>query len=291
MSLYYRRGMGGILDKTVTIRYFSVSKVKDTAPSLVDVLRSIAAKASRKDRERQLAAYYVVRLENFEDDGADGVVGELVRCQNTNLPGSVSDAGMAALTVDRLGHSIVFRYNHKNGTLGIQYDARIISPARLLEYVSAFNPQAIYSMAPKVNKDAWAKFKSGRPRKLTIRIANPESLDALDGASSAATKGIKAMAEAYDAPYVTVEISMGNRKGALSSAIIGMADQMSKLLGGAHVERMSATSIVNDESEDIDLIEDRVQSRETLQLHDRDPVQNWKIKRDHLCQDMKKLFG
>lgn len=54
---------------------------------------------------------------------------------------------------------------------------------------------------------------------------------------------------------------------------------------------MSAVTIINNESEELDLIEDRVQSREALKLHDRDPKINWQIKRKHICQDMKKLIG
>lgn len=100
---------------------------------------------------------------------------------------------------------------------------RIIAPGRFLEYVSAFNPNALHSIATKVDKTAWSKFKNGQPRKLAIRIANPDSLDELSGTAKAASTGIKAMAEAYDAPYVTVEISMGNRKGALSTVVVEMA--------------------------------------------------------------------
>lgn len=81
------------------------------------MLKQIAKEPDKTKREQHLSADYIVRLENLEDDGADAIVGELVRCQNTNLPGAIDGNGLATLAVDRLGHSVVFRYNHKKGML------------------------------------------------------------------------------------------------------------------------------------------------------------------------------
>lgn len=61
------------MERTFTFRYYEISRETDKIPAMVDMLRQIAAVASKPDRERQLAADYVVRLENFEDDGADAV--------------------------------------------------------------------------------------------------------------------------------------------------------------------------------------------------------------------------
>lgn len=278
------------MEKTFTFRFYDISREKDSIPAMVDMFRQVAQLTSKVERERQLSTDYVVRLENLEDDGADAVVGELVRCQRTNLPSEVSADGRKILTAERLGHSVVFRLNHKTGAFGIQHDPRIISPGRVLDYLSAFNPSAIYSMAPKINEEAWAKFNAGGTRKLAFRIANPENLEDLSGTGKAASSGIKSMADAYDAPSILVEISMGHHKGFLSTAVHGLAKQMLNLTG-ARLDKLSAVTVVNDEREEIDLIEDRIVSRGELEIHDRDPEINWKVKRSFLCAEMKKVVG
>lgn len=259
---------------------------------MVDILRQVHGIADKAKREVLLSSDYIVRLENLEDDGADAVVGELLRCQKTNLPAEIAGSARKTLSAERLGHSVVFRLNHRTGAFGIQHDVRIVSPGRVLDYVAAFNPAAIYSMTPKVNAEAWKKFNAGQTRKLSIRIANPESMDDLSGSGKAASMGIRSMAEAYDAPSISLEISMGHHKGFLSQAVSGLATQLVNMVSpSARLDKLSAVTIVGDEREEIDLIEDRIVSRDTLQIHDRDPEVNWKVKRDYLCAEMKKITG
>lgn len=278
------------MEKTFTFRFYDVSRNKRSLPPMVDVLTQISSIADKTQREQQLSMDYVVRLENFEKDGANAVVGELLRCQATNMPSELKAGKRRALTAERLGHSIVFRLNHKTGVLGIQYDPRIISPGRLLDYLAANDPSAVYSMTPRINSEAWKRFNSGRTRKLSIKISNPEDMADLSGNGKAASTGMKTMAEAYDAPSIAVEISMGHHKGFLSEAVTGLAKQLLGMSGG-RLDKLSAVTVIDDTREEIDLIEDRVICRDTLKIDDRDPEVNWQVKRKFLCYEMKKLFG
>lgn len=279
------------MEKTFTFRFYDVSREKEEIPSMLDMLRQIASIKNKTDREKHIATDYTVRLENLEDDGVNAVVGELVRCQGTNFPAELDGNNRKALTAKRLGHSVVFRLNHKTGIFGIQHDARVIGPMRILSYIAAFNPAAIYSMAPKINEDAWKKFGKGDTKKLAIRIANPGNLGALSDEGAAAGDAFRTMGEAYNAPSILVEISMGHHKGFISNAF-GLAKQLtSSLTGGARLEKLSAVSYIDDERKEFDLIEDRILVRETLEIHDRDHESNWIIKRDFLSEEMKKAFG
>ena len=280
------------MEKNFTFRFYEVSRKDNTIPTMVDMLRDIDAISDRGAREKLLSQDYTIRLENFEDDGPDAVVGELIRCQNTNLPAEITKAGRTELSADRLGHSIVFRLNHKKGILGVQYDVRVVSPGRILDYIAQFNSSAIYSIAPVIDKNAWKKFNSGPTKKLAIRIANPSEMQLLSGSAQAASKGFRSMGEAYEAPSILVEISMGRRKGVLASAVTGLADALSKMASSnAHLDKLTAVTVVNDETETIDLIEERVVAKERLQIHDKNPDVNWQIKRNFLCSEMKKLVG
>lgn len=281
------------MQKSFTFRFYALSKNSSATPDFADELRAIAAIPTEMAREKTLSIYYTVRLEQLESDGTDAVVGELVRCQKTNFPAELKKGKRGALAAEGLGHSVVFRYNFKKGILGIQYDPKIISPGRLLQYVATFNSNAIYSIAPKIDTKNWAKFAQGQTRKLSIRIANPESMADLKGKENrAAGAGIKAMADAYDAPSIAIEISMGHHKGFLANSISSFAKQLANMsVPGFRLDRLSAVTVVNDASEEIDLIEERLTATDDLDIHDRDPVTNYKVKRDYLVAKMKKLVG
>ena len=141
-----------------------------------------------------------------------------------------------------------------------------------------------------IDEDAWKRFRKSPARKLAFRVANPENIGQVAGGAEAATSGLKRMGEAYSSPFISVEISMGGRRGALDN-VLNLASALRNLTGGARLESMKAKIIENDATEVVDLIQERVVSRDTLELHDRDPAINWSIKRDFLCQEMKRLIG
>lgn len=280
------------MDKNFTFRFYNVSRENKNIPTMVSMLEQAAAEPDKAKREVQLAQDYTVRLENLEEDGADAVVGEFVRCQGTNLPGELDGATRKSLSAKKLAHSVIFRLNHVKGILGVQYDPRIVSVGKILEYLSHYNPAAQYRVDPRVNQDAWKTFNKGSVRKLAVRIANPDSMDDLGGDGKTASEGIKNLAEAYDAPSILIELSMGHRKGFLSDAVIELADKLATSIGAkARVDKLTAVTVVNDVSEEIDLIEDRQVLKDSLSIDDRDPEKNYIIKSTYLKAEMKKLVG
>jgi len=283
---------GELLDKNFTFRFYDISRPNPRTPAMVDMLRQIADIPQKDQREKLLSSDYTVRLETLEDQGQDAVVGELTRCQNTNLPSEIDAGARRPLEVDRLGHSVVFRLNHRLGVLGIQYDSRVVSPGRLLDYIAAFNAGATFRMDPRLDPQAWAKFNNGPTRKLSIRVANPENMGNLDGTSRAASDSLRAMSDAYDAPSIYVEISMGHHRGFLADGVNALARQLAAMnFPGVRLDSLSAVTVVNDSTEEIDLLEQRVVAKETLSIDDRDPDRNWVIKRNFLIQEMIRLVG
>ncbi|MBX4965423.1 hypothetical protein [Rhizobium binae] len=244
------------MNKSFTFRFYNVTRDDPKKPPMVDILRQIAKEPDRAKREHPLAEDYTIRLEELEDDGGDAVVGEFVRCQSTNLPSELDGSVRKPLTAKQLGHSIVFRLNHELGVIGFQHDPRVVSLGRVLEYLRIYHGAAFYSVEPRLNKDAWKKFNAGSVRKLAIRVASPDSMNDLAGDGHAASSGLKALAEAYEAPSISIELSMGHRKGYLSDAVKGLADLLSTAIGPhARVDKLSAVTTVDDSTEEIDLIE------------------------------------
>lgn len=282
------------MDRQFTFRFYQISRNNTNSPSFVDTLRSIAAINPIASRERTLAANYTVRLETLEDDGTDAIRGELLRCQNTNLPAELNAGVRSPLGADVLGHSVVFRYNHSIGALGIQYEPRIVAPGRLLDYLSSFNASAIYSLLPHVDGTSWQKFNTGETRKLAIRIANPIAMEDLDSNGRAASDSFKAMAAAYDAPSIYIEISMGHRKGALSEAARGLAVSVASLLppgAAARLDSLTAVTVVGSESEELNLIEEIAKVKFEISIDDKDPVLNYTLKANSLTSIMKARIG
>lgn len=277
----------------VNFRFFQLSRHDENIPLFADVLREIAGIQPKNRRERQLSADFVVRLEEFEEDAPDSVIGEIIRVQSTNMPSEVLDDGRQRLSTNNpLGHSVVFRYDFQRSILGIQHDSRIASAGRLMEYVSSAWEGAFYNIYPVVKTDSWQRFNSGDTKKFGIRIARPSNLSVVDDNQSSVARGLKAMGDVYEAPYVHVELSMGRRGGFLSESVKALAHLLhfNDEQGGAHIDKMYAVTYVDDTREEIDLIQERLVVREDLELHDRDPQVNYRIKRDFLRDAMRQQF-
>ncbi|MBY5354340.1 hypothetical protein HFO94_12470 [Rhizobium leguminosarum] len=280
------------MEKSFTFRFYNIGRDDPGKPAMVDVLRQAAGEPDKLKREQKLAQDVTIRLEELQDDGADAVIGEFVRCQDTNLPSELDGATRKPLTAKKLGHSVVFRLNHKKGVIGIQHDPRIVSLGRILEYLHAYHAAAFYTVEPRLDPKAWQKFKKGSVRKLALRIASPDTMADLGGTDNAASTGIRSLAEAYDAPTIGIELSMGHRKGFLSNAIFDFADKLTNSLGPtARLDKLTAITVINEETEVLDLIEERQMLKDTLAIDDRDPVKNYQVKTAYLAAQMKRIVG
>lgn len=85
---------------------------------------------------------------------------------------------------------------------------------------------------------------------------------------------------------------MGHHGGFLSAAVNGLAKQLAEMnVPGFRLDKLQATTVVNDESEPIDLIEERVVAKDSLNIDDRDPEKIYSVKKKYLVDEMKKLVG
>ena len=275
------------MDKNVTAKLFRMERSNDAIPRFIDVLRSIDAIVGHENRERQIATGFVIRLEHLEEENNHVVCGELTRIQTTNFPSEITPEGRQALSIEnRLGHSLVFRANHHAGLLGIEANNRVCSPGRLFTYMADFNPDATYNVRPLVRLDAWERFNRSGPRKLQLAVASPTDLRALEGDGRAVGQAIAAMGEAYDAPKITVEISMGHARGRLGDRLRGLVESVLHSSQADDIE-LDKLKVFNDENPDgIDFTEELLIFKETLELHDRDPETNFQIKKRYLQRVM-----
>jgi len=203
------------MEKSVTLRFYDVRRTAEDKPALVDVLRMIAAKPIA-DREARVGLEDIlVRLEDFaENDGE--IHGQFVRGQSGNRPGRMLPDGTGNLPFEEpLGHGIAFRYRARDGLLAVQFDSKILSPGRILDYFYQHDARAEYSLTPRMRQDAWERFAALPLRKLEVSVAGHANAHDLDNAADPVWRNVATIKQAYGADTVRFQISMGHRDGSL----------------------------------------------------------------------------
>ncbi len=187
---------------TVTVRFFKIEKVHHSAPDLEVVLQNAHASGEKaSEREKDIFGH-TLRLERLTQDNTF-YDGEIVRKQTGDIPPEANDVGLQRLSVSAgggIGHCIAFRYSSALKSLAIQFDNRAVSVNRLLAYLRAFDPTYDYRAEAIVGKDAWAKYNRGLPTKLTLTIAQPQNLEAVEGNVGSVIDSTRTLSEIYDGP-------------------------------------------------------------------------------------------
>lgn len=282
------------MDRRVSIRFYDVDRHNQNDPTLANVLREISEVERLTDREKDLDEDFRLRLERLEDDqNGSAIMGEITRIQTTNFPSEVHPDGTQPLSVGGpLGHGIIFRYNIEHGVIGIQHEPRVASLSRFLDYLNQMFSGANFDVRPKVREDQWRRFNDGATRKLKIRVASPRDLAAVEGVNQTTTSGIAQLAQTYNAPEITVEVSMGQRKGALSDAARHTVQGLLRLasLNQIDLRGMKATTKTAEgvPSEEIDFLEELVKETDRLELPDNDPARSYEIRKSFIKTAMRK---
>ena len=105
---------------------------------------------------------------------------------------------------------------------------------------------------------ALARFQAQPLRKLSVKLARPQNLDALDDEAAAAGAAIQSLGDAYEAPVITLELSMGRNRGQLAEQAKAMVLTFLNMAGreqdvrGIHVTPDAGEGVKN---EDINLLD------------------------------------
>ncbi|MBC9876375.1 hypothetical protein G8O24_03325 [Bradyrhizobium sp. INPA01-394B] len=278
------------MDRRITFRFYRVVRAPGGRLNFSDAVIQIGAIARPADREQQLGEDYYVRAEVVES-ARGSIHGEFTRIQKTNYPSEVSETGRRPLRIrNPLGHGIVFRYLPTTDHLGLQYDPRVISPGRIAEYLREMVDGARFEFQPIVRQDMWEKFNQGIVRKISISVAGPTNLTAMDrGGAQSIVRSFRDMGEAYEAPTITIDLSMGHQSGGLSERIKAMVRHFRAQAVQDQVEISSMKARVRQEgegTEDLDLLEDILSVRDRLELSVNDPEANYRVKLSALRDQM-----
>jgi hypothetical protein len=278
--LYYMQRDGGIMDKIVTARFFEVRRHNIRIPRFEHVLRTLSEVENLPDREAHLGTDCYARLERLEVMG-NFLCGEITRIQKTNYPSEVTDDGLRPLGLDgHLGHGVAFVYSTTTARLAMQFNPRTISPSRFSQYLSAKYDGAIYELTPVVRDDAWERFTKSPTRKVEISVASPTMIADLENEEGAVADVFRQLAEVYQAPVINLTLSVGHsEKRVLSERIKGMVEWLrgKSAEGTLDVRKLSAVPADADK-DPIDLLDDILTHRATLELPDNEPNLNWRTR-------------
>lgn len=276
------------MDNTVTAKFFRVTG-EAAAPEFVAHLDTIFAKAL-VDRESDINPGtnnpVIVRLERLAHDDADYVTGELIRKQVRNIPPEANDEGLEPIELSEgggLGYSSAFIFHRPTRVILIQSNPIAVTYSRLAMYTVTHNPAANYRFDPIPTDEAWDRFNRGLPRKLVVRIASPEAVAGLPAAAGTVAGSAADVSEAMNGAYITIEVSMGNKKGSLDVNAVRNLIRTFRQSEEVDVRHLSASVKPDGSGTDvIDFLEEYLVFKDVFDLPENDAERSYTMRRDIL---------
>jgi hypothetical protein len=183
----------------------------------------------------------------------------MVRVRSTDLPCEVHPDGTRPLNVGvPIGDGVAFCFREQDHKLAIQYDMRTLSPGRFNDYLRQMIDAAQFVFDPALDPEALARFHALPLRKLKVKLARPQQLANLEDDMAAAGQAFRDLGEVYQAPIVTLEMSMGHSKGGLADGAKQMVEGFLTMAGqNADVRGIIVTpdSGEGQQNEDINLLD------------------------------------
>ncbi len=265
----------------LSCRFYTVERTETHVPPLADALNAIIA-APHHLRQKQIGEGYVVRLERLSTEGHE-ICGEFVRVRDTNLPFEVRQDGVQELdTSNPLGDGIAFRFRPSDHTLAVEYDTKIISPGRIMAYLFNYYAGYTYSITPKMDRENWQKFQNSPVRKLKISISSPTNLGEIEPEGASVAHTFRSLGDAFDAPVITIEMGMGNRKGELAPQVKELAKTFWDLFASDDADLRSLRASVKPAdgvpAEEINLIDEVLSDRIDVDYPGNNPDVNYSVR-------------
>jgi hypothetical protein len=268
--------------KIVTVRFYQIGKVSAHAPTLRVALSQIEALGQPGFRERQLAAGFRCRLERFTATPGY-LTGEITRVRSDDFPSEVHPHGTTVLNVGvPIGEGVAFRYRESDHVLAIQYDPRVVSPGRFIDYVNQLVPAAQFLSKPKVDANALAHFRAHPLKKVRIKLARPQDLRNVEPSMQSAARAFRTLGRDYAAPLVTLEMSVGHEDSSLSRDAKRMIEgfvRRAAVGSGVKSIKVRPDNGPGEENAEVNLLDALLSVKDTIDRPSNDPQSNYDARR------------
>jgi hypothetical protein len=148
------------------------------------------------------------------------------------------------------------------------------------------NGAGTYFFEPILRQDALDRFKDRKLRGFTVTFASPSNLEALDDQGLASAKGARLLAEAFNGMELSITVKAGRekRKKRFLNFDNTKREIDALLNSGADIEKLEvqADPTTDDDSRNIDFLEEHLKCRAELELSDVNVDKNYDIRRAFL---------
>ncbi len=285
------------MDKSVSVRFFRVRRKDREGVSFSDGIRELGRQGLAA-REVEVDDGVTVRLDQFGEHGGY-INGLFLRKQIHNLPPKVPP-GAPAIPLGlpegyALGHSVAFRYHPELSILALQYNQREVGLSKISVYIStALNNNPGYHFEPVLNLDIWRQLNGTEPRKLTIRVAAPDQLEAVENEHLTTKASLENLKDLSGGAHVELTFSMGHHQGTLLPMPIRRLSRW--IMGESDASRGEISKIrlegINEDGEAIalDLLNAQLGEKITLDLPD-DPERSYQLRDQYLSGVFRRNWG
>jgi hypothetical protein len=170
----------------------------------------------------------------------------------------------------------------------MQYDPRIVSPGRFMDYLSQVHHAAQYVLEPTIDADALRRFQRQPLRKAKVRLARPQQLAAVEPDMEAASAAFQMLGNAYQAPVVTLTLSMERNEGELAAGAKDMVAGFLRMAGQGNSDIRGITVMPEagegTDNEEINLLDSLLSLKADLPLPHNDPDGSYAMRADHLAR-------
>jgi hypothetical protein len=164
----------------------------------------------------------------------------------------------------------------------MQYDARIVSPGRFLDYIMQWVPAAQFTGDAKADANALAHFRAKPLKKVRIKLAQPQDLRNVEPAMQSAAKSFRSLGRDYAAPLVTLEMSVGHEDASLSQEAKRMVEGFLRR-AGAHSDVKNITikpdNGPGEDNRDVNLLDALLSVKAEIPNPQNDPAASYDARR------------
>jgi hypothetical protein len=162
-------------------------------------------------------------------------------------------------------------------------------------YIGVACGSPLFGFLPVISASELKQLNKLQLKTLLIKVADPESLDAIEDDQRKLKNSLKNLRSLADGAYIKVQIGLANNKGHLDKGTVGnlVSWLMEHRLNGKG--KVGAVQVsgkdFRDGEVDLDFIKSHIGESKTLKLSDVAPDENYKIRANFVAESLDKHFN